>query len=376
MWVTGWVNFFEDTQISTEDVGSGATHYDLNLNKPPIIITSFILHYIVNGNSYTGVSDSDGNITGDYISSGHIGEDGIGSVDFTEQADSVTCDYISKGILTAIIDCITTKDKTYDALIAVSDGSTTAYSVNLNPNIKFGQCRIKFRYSNDVIYVWDNGEGSFEHDLIISSSLDYATGDLSITFKYAPDNGTDITTKYITDAIDGKDWIILYDNDNKYILKNSGYSTKDLIHIGIRSYKHVSDDVYNLEMYTDSCHDDDGGWLQNYSKLRDEVNISYNSTYDAYNGLPKLPCVPLNIQYWISSTKQRVVIVLNCGGVYELGIIGHGIRLAGPDSYTNPEVAIGTTSAVDCTSSNTTQHSFLYDEYSIIKNKKVIEQSL
>ncbi len=92
--------------------GDGTTvDFSGKVNLPPVNpLNSFTLHYTIGGVSYDATADSDGNITGEHITSGTINQDGNYEIHFDTAPDNttnVTADYdygISPGNLENALD--------------------------------------------------------------------------------------------------------------------------------------------------------------------------------------------------------------------------------------------------------------------------------
>jgi len=72
--------------------GDGTTvDFSGKVDLPPVNpLNSFTLHYTIGRNSYTATADSDGNITGEHITSGTINQDGTYEIHFDTPPDDTT----------------------------------------------------------------------------------------------------------------------------------------------------------------------------------------------------------------------------------------------------------------------------------------------
>jgi len=104
--------------------------------------------------------------------------------------ENVTLFFLPGAILT-----IDTKTKTTET-IATGDGSTTSFSYTVNdPPIKKKSITISYTISGTAYTATDDGYGNIS-GTDCSGTVNYLTGDVSLTFSTAPDNGTDITIDY------------------------------------------------------------------------------------------------------------------------------------------------------------------------------------
>ncbi|RKX56251.1 MAG: hypothetical protein DRP29_09740 [Thermodesulfobacteriota bacterium] len=72
--------------------GDGTTKdFSGKVDLPPVNpLDSFVLHYTIGATSYTATADSDGNITGEHITSGTINQDGTYEIHFDTAPDNGT----------------------------------------------------------------------------------------------------------------------------------------------------------------------------------------------------------------------------------------------------------------------------------------------
>jgi len=86
---SGWTGSQSGEVLFT---GDGTTKdFSGKVDLPPVNpLNSFTLHYTIGGTSYTATADSDGNITGEHITSGTINQDGNYEIHFDTAPDNGT----------------------------------------------------------------------------------------------------------------------------------------------------------------------------------------------------------------------------------------------------------------------------------------------
>jgi len=81
--------------------------------------------------------------------------------------------------------------------IGTGDGSQTSFSDTLeHPPVKKNSVTVHYTIGGTDYEGQDDGNGNITGTHISSGSIDYETGDISLTFDTAPDNGTAITCDY------------------------------------------------------------------------------------------------------------------------------------------------------------------------------------
>ncbi len=90
----------------------------------------------------------------------------------------------------------------YTETVGTGDGSTTSFSYTLsNLPVKPKSLSVDYTISGTAYTATDDGEGNVS-GTDCSGTINYDTGDLSLTFTTAPDSGTNITATY-TQIVNG-----------------------------------------------------------------------------------------------------------------------------------------------------------------------------
>ena len=76
---------------------------------------------------------------------------------------------------------------------------TFASTLERKPILRHGMV-ISALFSGKTIVTQDNGSGTLFGDKVSSGTIDYATGEVTVTFSSPPDENTDITVTYFTDV--------------------------------------------------------------------------------------------------------------------------------------------------------------------------------
>ncbi len=79
--------------------------------------------------------------------------------------------------------------------IGTGDGTTTTFTAVLTKVVKKGSVNVSYTVGGTAYTVQDNGNGNIS-DTIVSGTINYETGEISLTFNTAPDNGTNIDATY------------------------------------------------------------------------------------------------------------------------------------------------------------------------------------
>jgi hypothetical protein len=87
-------------------------------------------------------------------------------------------------------------------VLATGDGSQTAFGpFDLNrPEIVENTVVVRTVIGSTLTNAQDDGAGNLVGDHVSSGTVNYTTGELSITFSTAPDNGEDISVTYFKDV--------------------------------------------------------------------------------------------------------------------------------------------------------------------------------
>lgn len=378
-WSTGTIDTFSNLLVDTPEVadtGDGATTvFSLQTSNKPIFVSGVEIEFTISTTTYQVTSDANGDFAHAEISSGSITEAGALSITFNNPPDDTTDilfnEYTTKGALQKIVDSITSDQ--YTEVVDTGDGVTTSFSTTLsNTTIAKGQMLLRFKIGGFVYWVWDNGNDEWEHDEISSSSIDYDTGDVSITFATAIDDTFDIDILYTTGSA-GQDWIILLEQNAKdsggsdafpglllkeYVLTNSGSGYADRVVVGLREAQNIAGNQYNIELNLykswNESDQDQGEW--NFSG---NYSTSYSGSTEHWTGLPCIAINDTTQTYWVSSTKDRVNFVVRVSGtIYAPASFGIGNRIgSSKDDYPKPYYVAGTGSGDFVFSSTSGTHS-------------------
>ena len=198
------------TAPETIDTGDGiqTSFGPYTILNPPAFKDSLTIDYTVGATGYQATSDTSGNITGTHISSGSFDGTDI-SLTFSTAPDDTTditlSQYTAKGFLQQLKEFVTNQDEATNRMHTevgdTGDGIQTSFSGTLaNPPVAKGQARLCFTIAGVKYFVYDDGQGAWDHPLISSSSLTYASGAWSITFATAPDDTKGIVFFYTDSA--------------------------------------------------------------------------------------------------------------------------------------------------------------------------------
>jgi len=92
---------------------------------------------------------------------------------------------------------VKTKKEEYTETAAAGDGSTTSFSYTLsNVPVEKGSVSITYTINSTSYTAIDDGKGNISGPHL-TGSINYQTGELSLTFDTAPDSGTDISCQYV-----------------------------------------------------------------------------------------------------------------------------------------------------------------------------------
>ena len=293
------------------------------------------------------------------ITSGTIAEDGSVTITFATPPDNPSDilfnEYTTKGFVQKLMEAITTNQ--FTEVVDTGDSVKTVFANTLsNTTIAKGQMLLRFKIASQVYWVWDNGV-DFQHDNIVTSSIDYGTGAVSITFDTPIDSGFDVDILYTTGA-PGADWIVLHDKlaqDNtqaadafpglllkEYIVTNCGSSWNDRLVVGIRETQYIPNNQFlvelNLYRFWNENEKDVGEW-----NFTGAISTAYNATTEHFTQLPSFSFNDDEMTYWFSTTKDRINGINKVSNaVYSSFAFGIGKRLgASKAEYPQPYYIIG-----------------------------------
>lgn len=365
---TGQVRRFHNVAITADETigtGNGSTTVfnGYNLVNRPVFVNTVVIKFTIGAVQKTVTADASGTFTHADLASGSVTDAGVINLTFNTAPDNATLifvdSYTCKGVLQKVIDFVTTNKFTHN--LGTGNGSTTNFAVTLsNTTVAKGQCRVKVKIATIVYDIWDNGNGAFVHPLISSGTINYATGEVDITFTIAPDNAYVMVILYTTGA-DGRDWLLMVEQNTKnnagtpadafsgqllkeVVLKNSGPSFLETIVVGLREWKHTTP-IYGWNLV---IHKIWGESQETMSPPRwngnsaEHAQTSYDGTTNNWSQLPMIPFDDNVMTYWIYSNKRRIIVVIKVSATVYVSIyLGQGIRFASPSRYALPSIAIG-----------------------------------
>lgn len=362
---TGNISTFANKLITTpETIGTGDaidTTFSYTVSKTPIFKNGVEIEYTIATTTYQVTSDADGVFTGTGITTGTVTEAGLIDLVFSTAPDDTTLirvlEYTTKGMLQNLIDF--TCSESFEESIGVGDAIETVFSGTLiNTDVAKGQARLRFKIEGVVYWVWDNGNGEFINILIASSSLDYVTGEVTVTFTDPIDDTFDVEILY-TDGAEGQDWIKLNEDlsqDNvladafpglllkQYVITNSGSNYAERIVIGLRENQYVPENRYaiNLNLYKQ--------WEETEHNAQNwNINAyatGYDTTRESFSSHPSTALNDTVQTYYFKATKDYVFSCIKVSGtVYTNFYGGCGIRFASIQDYKNPHIIIGNLSS-------------------------------
>lgn len=149
-------------------------------------------------------------------------------------------------------------------------------------------------------------------------------------------------------ALSSGDWVILREKtdteNHEIILKGRGYSQKEEIFVGVRTYQNANADYYNLAVATFT------GYVP--SNSFDNQPSAKISGVPAHNQ---------RIDYWLTVNPQRIACCMKVGTpVYEHFYIGKFLPYARPSQYPYPVVCAGMLDGTPATRFSDTAHSVPY----------------
>jgi len=374
-YIEGTVSKFANTVITVvEVIGTGdgiQTVFNFTVLNAPAFLDSLQGSYVIGTTTFNFTSDTSGNITGTNINSGTF--DGTdGTITFSTAPDNGTdvelTQYTAKGFIQVLKEYVTNENENttniYEETIGTGDGVQTVFNFSLsNFPMARGQIRIEYTYQGTKYYIYDDGAGNWEREQITSSTITYADGTGgNLTFNVPPDNLTDIKAFYTTSAIEGRDWLLLLDQNTKdnnnvdafpgtllqeIVLKNSGISYKESVAdggicFGFREVQDTGNDTYNFQMNLYKQ------WLDAEQNTNDwAINLAdtgfiYNTVNETWRNGPYTPIDNEPMQYFIIATKNAIRAAIRCAGtVYTSFYCGAVFRKSSPLKYPKPYFIIG-----------------------------------
>jgi hypothetical protein len=272
----------------------------------------------------------------------------------------------SIGVLQHILNRACPAGTQFEQILGTGDGSQVTFSGTLSyPTIAKGQCRIRYTIGATEYELWDNGNDTFHafHEVdnfdAANCTINYATGAVSVKFKYPIINGYIIKALY-SNGVEGADWLILRQTTTKNstggeafsglllqetVLKNSGISYKEFICIGIREYQTTATSVYNWNINAYKQ------WDKEYETATDAWNSNKawhgKSTYSTVpNGwnLPSVCFKSTSVNSFVSINKRRIIgIFKSSNTIYTSTYLGGYTRFVEPDRLKIPTFIIGNT---------------------------------
>lgn len=91
-----------------------------------------------------------------------------------------------------LVKCPTTQNSTS---VGSGDGTTTSFNATLDTLVVPGSVNVSFTVGGTSYTATDDGNGNIS-TTEVSGTIDYRTGNLSLTFTTAPDSGTSIDVSY------------------------------------------------------------------------------------------------------------------------------------------------------------------------------------
>jgi len=135
------------------------------------------------------------------------------------------------------------------------------------------------------------------------------------------------------------------------ILKSTGYGGADNFYIGIREWDR--DDYatplsgFDLAVLNHFVLAPPTIWNYLYGTMTGAIN-TYNNTYNRFSSHPGFCTTQgVNMDYWISSSPQRVMAVVKILSNYESFYVGAGDRFGNPSDYPCPMFACSTSQGIN-----------------------------
>ena len=254
------------------------------------------------------------------------------------------------------------------------DGSKTAFSgTAAHHPVAPGRLTVHYTIGGTSYAATDDGAGEISGDHVSSGAINYASGEWSMTFDTAPDNGSALTADYVWGE-PGRDWVALENRptrDNgsnepfgsdcrEVILQNTGLSGRENIMIGIREWEYTTKSAAGWDLNGYLWHTAGMAWNANYI---DHGRTGYDTTWQHYDYHPMLPLIDGTMYYWFYSNRQRIVVVVKVKSNYESAYLGFGRRFSPPSDYPYPLAVIGCLYGNRMHSDDGYEHAYIANPY-------------
>lgn len=367
----GEVSKHHDTDHTSDeqlDVGDGVqTVFTGRSENYPIVFGTVQIEFTTTSGTFQ-VTEVGGTFTHAELNSGSIDEDGNYSFDFVNPLTDTTplkiLQYSTKGFLTKLLELISVEPT--EDLIGTGNGAQTTFNFTLTGAgaIEPGNVRLRFIINGVEYDLWDTPAsptaGSWIHNLISSSTINYTTRVIQVVFTQAPDNLTPVDGWSVPA---GESWVQMVnqpvtdasgvqepdgDGQKEVVLYNSGISNKEEIIIGLREFSLPASDIFGLELALGNrwtYEDDNNPYFWHTTNVAAFPYLStYNTTLNCANNSQKFIYSNDSMKYWVNVTKSRVIIVIrNTGAIFTHCYFGDTIKFATPTQYKRPYVVCGNT---------------------------------
>jgi len=245
-----------------------------------------------------------------------------------------------------------------------------------NTNVSEGCARLKFVRNGTTYYIWDDGEGNWDHDEITAATITYSTGAYSIELANPLENAEDLDILY-SHGTEGLDWVVIDERNSQdtsgsdafgdsskkeIILKNSGSSYKENIFVGIRECESVANSFYRWNLNCYKNFNETQHWNHNKDGTNGHGYSSYDNTRESYDDHPGISFNNDSITYWFYSSKNRIVVIARItGNRYVSCYLGLALRFSSPSDYPNPIIALGSHFGNNNYTDTSDSHSFIID---------------
>lgn len=237
--------------------------------------------------------------------------------------------------------------KITNEVVGTGNGTTKNFNYTIiNKPIGVYSITINYRINNTNYTAYDNGNGAIS-GTGLSGTINYTTGNLSLTFSAAPDNGSNITINYIHNKfVEGTDYQIdrnlgkikflstgsVQSGSNvdysynfrkfDYDLHNTGLAGQDDINIILRPIIATDESRMHIK-----------GLLYDYydNVLNNYVGLTEGRTVSFWNN-------PVNL--WVFSNKQRIIIVIKSESYYSMMYIGFLNKVWDVKTYARPYMLV------------------------------------
>lgn len=291
----------------------------------------------------------------------------------------------SPGLLQKLKEFVFTSQFSQNA--AAGNGILTNFAGTLeNGPIAKGQCRISYIIGSFAYAIYENGEGTWIADNIVSSALDYVTRIWSITFSAPLDAGTSLQFLFAVGP-EGRDWLIISNQNTKnlagtdafpglplqeLVIKNSGVTYKENIYCGFREAQYPTLNYYSIDLNIYRSYSGNNAWIQNAAGTMGHGLSIYDTTRNSFTALPRLGINNDTINYWFYVSKNAIIVIAKVTGTRYVSLFtGFILRFSPPSDYPNPLFLIGShAGAADYTDNATA--SFLARPLSSAANRHVL----